>query len=116
MIQDSVVVVSHVVTDSVSPVATILIGAAATAVTGLVKLGLSTTDKELRPVDQAITKGLGPVWPLVTAGLAAALPLISNATGITDLPTAAVIAASPASAFAGIVIRESVKKLVGLFK
>lgn len=114
MLQDTTAVA--VFSNTVSPITAILIGAAASAVTGITKAGADAVGRTLSGVDQKVTKGLGPVWPILTMGFAAALPLLSNATGITDLPSAAVIGAAPVSAFAGIVIREAVKKVVGWIK
>lgn len=110
MMQDTTQV-TQVVTDTVGPVATVLIGVAASAATGLIRSGTQAVDRVLGNTDRTVTHALGPVWPIVVTGLSMALPLLSNVLHVTNLPDAAVIATAPVSAVVGIALRELVKRV-----
>lgn len=102
----------QVVTDTVGPVATVLIGAASSLATGAVRAGTQWVDDKLTVVNGKVTRSLGPVWPIVVTGFSMALPLLGNALHLTDLPTAQVIATAPVSAIIGIALREAFRHLV----
>lgn len=79
---------------------------------GVGKLG-TALDKVLDTADGAIRQKLGPALPIVAAALAVAIPLVGNALGLTDLPTATIVANSPLSALIGVVLREAGRKWLG---
>lgn len=102
---------SVAVGQQVSNIGALLIGAGAAVATKFVKVGATWTEKQLGGADQAVTKALGPVWPVVAGALAIGLPLAGNALGVTDLPSAAVIANAPLSGLLAVVLRETFKRV-----
>ena len=95
---------------------TVLIGFLASLATGLVTKGAKGLDAKLGTVDASIRKGIGPVLPVVTMGLSVLIPILGKAIGVSDLPTADVIAQAPTAAIIGIAGREAVRKwLLPLF-
>lgn len=91
---------------------TALIGVAAALATGIVGKLAAGLDNKLGTVDSSIRKGIGPVLPIVTTGLSILLPVIGKAIGITDLPTADIVASAPTAAIIGVASREALRKWI----
>jgi hypothetical protein len=91
---------------------TALIGILASLATGLVTKGAKGLDTKLGTVDASIRKGIGPVLPVVTMGLSILIPIVGKAIGVSNLPTADVIAQAPTAAIIGIAGREAFRKWI----
>lgn len=85
----------------------VLIGLGAAFGTKLIAGAGSWVDRQLGSVDDAIRKGIGPALPVVATAWAIGLPILANKLGITNLPSADILANAPVSAIAGIALREA---------
>lgn len=95
----------------VSGLGTVLIGLGAALATAGVRHVGTRADRALGHLDHKITGAIGPGLPFVAAGLAALLPLLSNAVGLSAVPSADAIANAPTSAIVGIAARELMVRL-----
>jgi len=94
-----------------------LIGVAAALLGGGLKFGASWLDGKVGSVDRSISKALkGPVMPaVVLPGLSVLLPMAAGALGISDVPTADVVASAPVATVIAIAAREAALHWVAPF-
>lgn len=98
--------------EAVGAIGTVLIGAGAAAATGLLKHVAGSVSDATAGADKAVHNLFKPVLPAVVLGLSMAIPVLANAIGLTDIPSAEIVATAPVSTVAGIALREALRRWI----